>query len=82
MIWMSENSGEDEERLLILRFDNKDELRDFFDIWKGSNLGSLVKAGDASNYSNNKEKDKKPTKWSDMGMENYDNKSSEKPSLI
>ena len=71
-----------DEKILILRFNDRSELQDFFELFNDSGLGSLVKVGDDSDYHNNKQKDSKSTKWSDWGMENLDKKSSEKPSLI
>lgn len=69
-------------RLLILRFNNDSELKNFFDLWKSQDLGSLVKIGDENDYTNNKEKENKETRFSKWGIENLDNKNSEKPSLI
>lgn len=76
------SSDRSDERIMILRFSDSDELQEFYSLFKGSGLGSLVKVGDDSDYSNNKEKSSKSTRWSDWGLENLDEKSSEKPSLI
>lgn len=76
---MSDKQGS---RLLILRFNNDSELRNFFELWKSQDLGSLVKIGDDNDYTNNKESNKKETRFSKWGMKNLDNKNSEKPSLI
>jgi len=72
----------DDDRLVILRFSDSDELKKFFSVFKDADVGSLVKIGDDSDYSNNKEKSGKETKFSELGMPEYDEKSSEKPSLI
>lgn len=74
--------SKEDERIMILRFSDEEELRDFFDLFQESGLGSLVKVGDDSDYHNNKQKDGKETTWSKWGLENLDEKSSEKPSLI
>lgn len=71
-----------DDRLVILRFSDSDELKEFYNLFKDSGLGSLVKVGDDGDYSNNKEKSGKETKFSELGLSKYDEKSSEKPSLI
>lgn len=77
---MSKNR--DGDRIMILRFSSQEEIKQFFEIFQEAGVGSLVKVGDDSAYKNNKEKEKKETKWSEMGLENLDDKNSEKPSLI
>jgi len=70
-----------DDRLVILRFSDSDELKEFFNLFKDSGLGSLVKVGDNDDYKNNKEKNVE-TKFSDIGLSKYDEKKSDKPSLI
>lgn len=70
--------------LMILKFSDQEEMKKFFEVWKSNDLGELVKtskSGDQS-YSNGRKKDKKSTLWSKYGLENLDQKNSEKPSLI
>ena len=75
-------SDKQDSRLLILRFNNDAELKTFFEIFDGQELGSVVKVGKDKDYKNNKEVDKKNTRWSKWGLQNLDDKNSEKPSLI
>jgi len=77
-------SGKDSSPLLIFKFSSNEEMKKFFEIWKENDLGELVKSsksGDMS-YSNGKKKEKKDTRWSKWGLQNLDDKNSEKPSLI
>lgn len=74
--------SKEDDRILILRFKNQENLKSFFEFFEDHEAGSLVKIGNDSDYSNNKEKDGKETRFSEWGMENLDKKNSEKPSLI
>jgi len=79
-------SSDSDERFIILKFSESEELKEFFSLFKESGLGSLVKIGDDPDGRNNQKRSNngsdKSTKWSDWGMENLDEKNSEKPSLI
>jgi len=79
---MSKAEKEEDDRIVFLRFSDSEDLRNFFQVFKDSGFGSLVKVGDSDDYSNNKEKSGKETKFSKLGLSKYDEKSSEKPSLI
>jgi len=81
---MKNEKDDDKSRLMILKFSNQEEMKKFFQIWKDTELGELVKSSKSGDldYSNGRGKDKKSTRWSKWGMENLDDKKSEKPSLI
>lgn len=70
-----------DDRLVILRFSDSDELKEFFNLFKDSGLGSLVKVGDDDDWTNNQEKNVK-TKFSEIGLSKYDEKKADKPNLI
>jgi len=73
------SNGDD--RLVILRFSDSDELKEFFNLFKDSGLGSLVKVGDDDDWTNNQEKNVE-TKFSEIGLSKYDEKKADKPNLI
>jgi hypothetical protein len=77
-------SGKEDSPLLIFKFSSNEELKQFFEIWKENDLGELVKSSKSGDldYSNGRGKDSKSTRWSKWGLENLDDKNSEKPSLI
>ena len=77
-------SNKQDSPLMILKFSDQEEMKQFFEIWNETGLGELVKSSKSgdSDYSNGRSKDKKSTRWSDWGMQNLDDKDSEKPSLI
>lgn len=70
--------------LLIFKFSDQEEMKEFFEIWKENDLGELVKSSKSGdpNYKGKRKKEKKSTLWSKYGIENLDQKNSEKPSLI
>lgn len=75
-------SDSDGDRLIILRFSGSDELKQFYDLFKDSELGKVVKVGDDSDYDNNKSKDRKKTYFSKLGLEGLDQKRTERANLI
>jgi len=78
--------SEDDERFVILKFSDQDDLKKFFTSFKQNDLGELFKVGSDPDGRNNQKKSNngknKETKWSDWGLKSYDEKSKEKPSLI
>jgi hypothetical protein len=76
--------NEKDEPILILKFNDQEEMQKFFEVWKETEFGNIVKQSSKGdrNYKGKTKKDKKRTLWSKYGLENLDNKNSEKPSLI
>lgn len=77
-------SNKSDSPLMILKFSDQEEMKKFFEVWKQTNLGKLVKSSKSGDidYSGPRSKDKKKTLWSKYGLQNLDDKNSEKPSLI
>lgn len=80
------SNEKDDERFVILKFSDQDNLKEFFQFFKSSGLGDLVKVGSDPDGRNNQKKKNngknKATKWSNWGLKSYDEKNQEKPSLI
>ena len=77
-------SNKSDSPLMILKFSDQEEMKQFFEIWKENDFGELVKtskSGDSS-YSNGRSKEKKSTRWSKWNLQKLDKKNSEKPNLI
>jgi len=79
-------SDSGDERFVILKFSDQSNLREFFSLFEEAGLGKLHKVGSDPDGRNNQKKKNngknKSTRWSDWGLENLDEKSQEKPSLI
>lgn len=78
-------SDDSEERFLILKFSDQENLKEFFSLFQDSGLGKLHKVGSDPDGRNNKKKKNnggnKKTTWSSLGLKSYDEKSAEKTSL-
>lgn len=78
--------ADDDERFLILRFTDQEELKEFYQIFTDTDLGELHKIGNDPDGRNKKKSEyndgNKPTLFAKWGLEQYDQKKSEKPSLI
>jgi len=76
--------NEKDEPILILKFNDQEEMQKFFEVWKETEFGNIVKQSSSGDqkYKGKRTKDKKGTLWSKYGLKNLDDKNSEKPSLI